>query len=198
MEKVTLFEPADIQIYVRGKGIVLKEKSLIAFRMEGNKVKTAAVGDEAAALKNSEPDIVVASPLHQGQVSDFAVAEKLFQYLMEKAAGRYHFGKSKIALCIPDSETYDSVSNKAYEDVICAACNGKISVLAHMPGTIEEVLNNAPEKIIKKYNLLIEIGKDEPDCYVRECARESVQYAAKNGVSREKLIEMIQNVEISE
>lgn len=197
MEKVTIFEPADIQIYVRGKGIVLKEKSLIAFRMEGNKIKVAAVGNEAAVPENLPQDITVVSPLHQGRIADFIVAEKLFQCLITRAAGRHHFMKPRAALCFSDNEVYDEVSLKAYKELMYMACGG-LSELILLPETMEEVLKKTPEEVLKKYKLIIGIGKDKTEDYVRERVKETVQYAMKNGVSGENVIEMIRKMEFSE
>ncbi len=77
-------EPADIVIYVKGRGIVLREKSLIAIDKE--KGKTVAVGNEAEwSNQESENSIAVISPLRQGMVTDFMVAKEMFKGLLQKA-----------------------------------------------------------------------------------------------------------------
>ena len=71
------YEPADIVIYLQDKGIVLKEKSLLAYEKESGKI--LAVGTEVEKLtERMSEDIVIGSPLRQGMVVDYIVAEKMF------------------------------------------------------------------------------------------------------------------------
>lgn len=78
------YEPADIVIYLQNKGIVLKEKSLMAYERESGKI--LAVGMEAEKLMGTmSEDIVIESPLRQGMVVDYLVAKKMFDGLLQKA-----------------------------------------------------------------------------------------------------------------
>lgn len=77
-------EPADIVIYAKDRGIVLREKSLIAIDKE--KCKTVAVGNDAEwQEQGQESSIVIISPLRQGMVTDFTVAREMFKGLFQKA-----------------------------------------------------------------------------------------------------------------
>ena len=78
------FEPADIVIYIQGRGIVLKEKSLVAFDNVSGKI--AAFGKEAEDMvKNPAEHIKIISPMKRGSIADYMAAVKLFQYLLKKA-----------------------------------------------------------------------------------------------------------------
>ena len=80
------YEPADIAIYIQDKGMVLKEKSLVAFDAVNSKI--IAFGTEAEYIaKGNAENILVASPLRQGMIVDYPVAVSLFTHLLYKALG---------------------------------------------------------------------------------------------------------------
>lgn len=70
------YEPADIIIHIQGKGIVVKEKSLIAFRKNDDKIVAIGTEAEAAVWRETE-NVVVMSPFRQGTIEDYVLAEKL-------------------------------------------------------------------------------------------------------------------------
>lgn len=99
MTALRMYEPADIEIYLRDKGMVLKEKSLVAFTPSDGKI--LAFGDEAEeiARKNME-GVQVISPLRQGMVADYSAAVKMFQYMIEKAWGKnFSVSQRLLSLC---------------------------------------------------------------------------------------------------
>ena len=78
-----MFEAADIIIYIKGKGIVLKEKSLVAYNTISSKIM--AFGEAALTMaENPADNIKVISPLRRGMVADYIAAVKLFTYLLFK------------------------------------------------------------------------------------------------------------------
>lgn len=104
---------ASILVYIKGKGVVLKEPSVVAFDRDTNKIK--AVGEEARLMLGRTPgNIVAVRPLRQGVISDFTVTEKMLEYFVRKAVGKKTFRKPKIAVCVPSGVT--EVEKKAVED----------------------------------------------------------------------------------
>ncbi|MDO4521901.1 MAG: rod shape-determining protein [Eubacteriales bacterium] len=104
---------ASILIYVRGKGVVLKEPSVVAFDRDANKIK--AIGDEARVmLGRTTGNIVAIRPLRNGIISDYAVTEQMLKYFIQKATGRLSFKKPRISICVPSNVT--EVERKAVED----------------------------------------------------------------------------------
>ncbi|MCD8242074.1 MAG: rod shape-determining protein MreB [Lachnospiraceae bacterium] len=104
---------ASILVYIRGKGVVLKEPSVVAFDRDTNKIK--AIGEEARLMLGRIPgNIVVVRPLRQGMIADFTVTEKMIEHFIRKAVGKKTFRKPKIAVCIPSGAT--EVEKKAVED----------------------------------------------------------------------------------
>lgn len=104
---------ASILVYIRGKGVVLKEPSVVAFDRDTNKIM--AIGEDARLMLGRTPgNIVAVRPLRQGVISDYTVTEKMMKYFIQKALGRKTFRKPRIAVCVPSGVT--EVERKAVED----------------------------------------------------------------------------------
>ena len=104
---------ASILVYVRGKGVVLKEPSVVAFDRDTNKIK--AIGEEARLMIGRTPgNIVAVRPLRQGVISDYTVTEKMLKQFIRKALGKRTFKKPRISVCVPSGVT--EVEKKAVED----------------------------------------------------------------------------------
>lgn len=110
---------ASILVYVKGKGVVLKEPSVVAFDVDTRKIK--AIGEEARLMIGRTPgNIVAVRPLRQGVISDYSVTEKMLKYFVHKAVGKSLFGrKPRISVCVPSGVT--EVEKKAVEDATYAA-----------------------------------------------------------------------------
>ena len=104
---------ASILVYVKDKGVVLKEPSVVAFDRDTNRIK--AIGEEARLMLGRTPgNIVAVRPLRQGVISDYTVTEKMLRYFIQKAVGKQRFRKPLISICVPSGVT--EVERKAVED----------------------------------------------------------------------------------
>ena len=104
---------ASVLVYIKGKGVVLKEPSVVAFDRETNKIK--AIGEEARLMLGRTPgNIVAVRPLRQGVISNYTVTEKMLKYFIQKAVGKKRFRKPLISVCVPSGVT--EVEKKAVED----------------------------------------------------------------------------------
>ncbi|MBR3511978.1 MAG: rod shape-determining protein [Clostridia bacterium] len=107
---------ATVIAYVKGKGIVLREPSVVALNNVTNEV--LAVGHEARRMLGRTPgNIVAIRPLKEGVISDYTVTEKMLKHYMTKICGRFIFAP-RLMICIPSQVT--EVEKKA---VIDAASN---------------------------------------------------------------------------
>ena len=78
---------ASVLVYVRGKGVVLKEPSVVAYDKDTNEIK--AIGEEARQMMGRTPgNIEAVRPLRQGVISDYTITEKMLRYFIQKAMGR--------------------------------------------------------------------------------------------------------------
>ena len=95
---------ASILVYIKGKGVVLKEPSVVAIDRDKNEIK--AIGEEARLMIGRTPgNIVAVRPLRQGVISDYTVTEKMLKYFINKAVGKRTLRKPRISVCIPSGAT---------------------------------------------------------------------------------------------
>ena len=109
---------ASILVYVKGKGVILKEPSVVAFDRDSNEVK--AIGEEARLMLGRTPgNIIAVRPLRQGVISDYTVTEKMIKYFVQKALGRRTFQKPRISIRVPSGVT--EVERNAVQQATFAA-----------------------------------------------------------------------------
>ncbi|MGI6117754.1 MAG: rod shape-determining protein [Bilifractor sp.] len=98
------FGTSTIAVFVRGKGIILREPALVAYDTDSDKVR--AIGEEAQHLVgHTAGNNVAIKPLAQGKISDFMITERMLKYFVEKAMGRRGILKPRIAICVPSGVT---------------------------------------------------------------------------------------------
>jgi rod shape-determining protein MreB and related proteins len=121
---------ANILVYQRNKGIVLREPSVVAIDRNTKKVK--AVGEEARLMLGRTPgNIVAIRPMSDGVIADYTTTEKMLSYMIAKVCGRRRAFKPRILICVPAGVT--SVEKRA---VLQAA----VSAGAGEAATIEETM----------------------------------------------------------
>ena len=117
---------ASVLVYIKGKGVVLKEPSVVAFDRDTNKIK--AIGEEARLMLGRTPgNIVAVRPLRQGVISDYTVTEKMLKYFIQKAVGKQRFRKPRISVCVPSGVT--EVEKKAVEDATYQAGAREVAII---------------------------------------------------------------------
>ena len=118
---------ASILVYIKGKGVVLKEPSVVAFDRDTNKIK--AIGEEARLMLGRTPgNIVAVRPLRQGVISDYTVTEKMLKCFIQKSIGKSLFGrKPRISVCVPSGAT--EVEKKAVEDATDQAGAREVAII---------------------------------------------------------------------
>ncbi|QEK13690.1 rod shape-determining protein [Crassaminicella thermophila] len=95
---------ASVLVFIKGKGIVLKEPSVVAIDKNTNKL--LAVGEEARRMLGRTPgNIVAIRPLKDGVISDYEVTERMLRYFIKKTCGKSRFFKPKIIVCVPSGVT---------------------------------------------------------------------------------------------
>ena len=104
---------ASVLVFIKGKGVVLKEPSVVAVDRDTEKIK--AVGEEARLMIGRTPENIVAvRPLKQGVISDYSITEQMIRYFIQKAIGKRSFKKPRICVCVPSGAT--EVEIKAVQD----------------------------------------------------------------------------------
>ena len=121
---------ANILVYKRGVGIVLREPSVVAIDRNSKKVK--AVGEEARLMLGRTPgNIVAIRPMSDGVIADYTTTEKMLSYMIAKVCGKRRMFKPRVIICVPSGVT--SVEKRAVWQAAISAGAGEAA-------TIEETM----------------------------------------------------------
>lgn len=151
---------ASVLVYVKGKGVVLKEPSVVAFDRGTNEIK--AIGEEARLMLGRTPgNIVAIRPLRHGVISDYTVTERMMKYFVQKALGRRTFKKPRVSVCVPSGAT--EVEQKAVEEAAYSAGAREVRLI---PEPVAAAIG-AGIDIMKPYgSLIVDIGGGTTDVAV--------------------------------
>src|ERR1700753_643318 len=106
---------ANTLVYVKGRGIVLAEPSVVAIAEVRGKKKVVAVGEEAKVMLGRTPGYITASrPLRDGVIADFEVAEEMIKHFSRRANNRRGYASPMIIICVPSGST--AVERRAIQE----------------------------------------------------------------------------------
>ncbi|NEZ47442.1 rod shape-determining protein [Clostridium niameyense] len=95
---------ATVLVYIKGKGVILNEPSVVA--IDKNKNKVLAVGEEARQMIGRTPgNIVAIRPMRDGVISNYDITEKMLNYFISKACGKKKMSAPRVVICIPCEAT---------------------------------------------------------------------------------------------
>ena len=111
---------ANTLVYVKGRGIVLNEPSVVAFATKNGKKEVLAVGEDAKLMLGRTPGSIQAiRPMRDGVIADFDVAEEMIKHFIRKVHRRGSFASPKIIVCVPYGAT--PVEERAIRESVMAA-----------------------------------------------------------------------------
>jgi len=135
---------ANTLIYMKGKGIVLNEPSVVALRNVGGRKIVHAVGVDAKQMLGRTPGHMEAiRPLRDGVIADFEVAEEMIKYFIRKVHNRKGFVNPKIVVCVPFGAT--AVERRAINDSCLNAGGRRV-------GLIDEPMAAAIGRVCRSMN----------------------------------------------
>lgn len=151
---------ANILVFVKGKGIVLKEPSVVAIDKVKNKV--LAVGDKAREMLGRSPGTILAiRPMNEGVIANYTVTQKLLAYVIEKVAGKSLFFKPRVMTCVPIGIT--SVEKRA---VMEATTQGGASKTYLIEEPLAAALGAGLDITQPRGNMVVDIGGGTTDIAV--------------------------------
>lgn len=104
---------ATVLVFLRGKGVVLNEPSVVAIERSTNRV--LAIGEEARKMIGRTPgNIIAIRPLREGVIADFDVTEKMLKHFINTVCGHNPLFKPRVTICVPSGIT--TVEKRAVED----------------------------------------------------------------------------------
>jgi len=106
---------ANTLVYVKGRGIVLNEPSVVAIVNNRGKKQVLAVGDEAKLMLGRTPgNIEAIRPLRDGVIADFEIAEEMIKHFIRKVHNRRSFASPQVIICVPSGST--AVERRAIQE----------------------------------------------------------------------------------
>jgi len=106
---------ANTLVYVKGRGIVLNEPSVVAVTEQRGRRVVVAVGDEAKMMLGRTPgNITAIRPLRDGVIADFEVAEEMIKHFIRKVHNRRTFASPQVIVCVPSGST--AVERRAIQE----------------------------------------------------------------------------------
>jgi len=109
---------ANVLVYVRGRGIVINEPSVVAVAQRDNTI--VAVGTEAREMLGRTPGAIqVIRPMREGVIADYVTTEAMLRYFISRIIGRFALIKPEVMICVPAGVT--GVEQRAVQDAAEAA-----------------------------------------------------------------------------
>jgi len=108
----------NVLVFVRGRGIVLREPSVVAISANDNRI--VAVGEEARQMLGRTPETIeVMRPMRGGVIADYVVTEAMLRYFISKVLGRFRLFRPEVMISVPVGVT--SVESRAVRDAAIEA-----------------------------------------------------------------------------
>ena len=153
---------SSILVYIKGRGVVLKEPSVVAVNRDTNTV--LAYGEDARLMLGRTPENISAvRPLRQGVISDYTLTEKMLKYFIQKAVGKRTLRKPRISVCIPSGAT--EVEKKAVEDAAYHAGAREVTIIEE---PVAAAIGAGIDISKPQGNMIIDIGGGTADIVVSE------------------------------
>ena len=120
---------ANTLVYVKGRGIILSEPSVVAYHVKDGVKKVLAVGEDAKLMLGRTPGSIEAiRPMREGVIADFDTAEEMIKHFIRKVHRRSTFSKPKVIVCVPHGAT--PVEKRAIRSSVLAAGARRAGLIA--------------------------------------------------------------------
>ena len=120
---------ANTLVYVKGRGIILSEPSVVAYHVKDGVKKVLAVGEDANLMLGRTPGSIEAiRPMREGVIADFDTAEEMIKHFIRKVHKRSTFSKPKIIVCVPHGATH--VEKRAIRQSVLSAGARRAGLIA--------------------------------------------------------------------
>jgi len=151
---------SSVLVYIKGRGVVLKEPAVVAVNKDTNKVM--AYGEDARLMLGRTPENIAAvRPLRQGVISDYTLTEQMLRHFINKAVGKRTLRKPRVSVCIPSGAT--EVEKKAVEDATYHAGAREVTIIEE---PVAAAIGAGIDISRPQGNMIIDIGGGTSDIAV--------------------------------
>ena len=145
---------ANTLVYVKGRGIILNEPSVVAYHVRHGRRQVLAVGTEAKLMQGRTPENIEAiRPMREGVIADFDVAEEMIKFFIRKVHKRSIFSRPKVIVCVPCGAT--PVEKRAIRQSVLSAGARRAGLIAE---PIAAALGADMPIIEPTGNMVVDIG----------------------------------------
>lgn len=106
---------ANVLIYIKGKGIVMREPSVVAIDNDTNRI--LAIGEDARRMIDVLLNIVAIRPLRDGVIANYEITEQMIRYFIGKVSGRRFMFRPRVMICVPSRIT--TVEKELFKKLQC-------------------------------------------------------------------------------
>ena len=136
---------ANTLVYMKGKGIIMREPSVVAVDTKNDEVR--CVGAEAKAVIGRTPGSIVAvRPLKDGVIADFDITANMLENFLKKACGNSMFSRPRVVICIPSGVT--EVERRAVREATLKAVDTKNDEVRCVGAEAKAVIGRTPGSIV--------------------------------------------------
>ncbi len=176
---------ANTLVYVKGRGIVLNEPSVVAFAVKNGRKEVLAVGEDAKLMLGRTPGSIQAiRPMRDGVIADFDVAEEMIKHFIRKVHRRGSFASPKIIVCVPYGAT--PVEERAIRESVLSAGARKAALI---PEPIAAAIGAGMPITEATGNMVVDIGGGTTEVAVLSLG--DIVYARSIRVGGDKMDEAI-------
>lgn len=119
---------ANTLVYMKGRGIIMREPSVVAVDPRSDELRVRSVGHEAKAVIGRAPGSIVAvRPLKDGVIADFDITAAMLQSFIRQACGRSLFARPRVVICVPSGVT--EVERRAVRQAAAKAGARQVTVI---------------------------------------------------------------------
>ena len=130
---------ANTLVYVKGRGIVLDEPSVVAMAVVRGKSQVLSVGEEAKVMLGKTPgNIQAIRPMADGVIADFEIAEEMIKHFIRKVHRSYSIARPQMIICVPSGST--AVERRAIQESAEAAG----AIASKIPKSASEYPRSSP------------------------------------------------------
>lgn len=166
---------ANILVFVRGKGVVIREPSVVAMDIDTQKI--CAIGAEAREMIGRTPgNIRAIRPLSEGVIADYEITEHILKYFIQKAVGRVKWFKPRVVICVPSGVT--TVEKRAVLEAAAQAASKDVYLISE---PIAAAIGCGMDIGAPTGNMVVDIGGGTTDIAVISLGGEVVSQSLRIG-----------------